>query len=85
MTIENEFCGHPTGDCLYAAEFSALRQERDALRKALSFYADPTRYHGPNQRLDEPDEWSASVGLSVYRLDVTRDQGAIARAVLGAA
>lgn len=60
-------------------------RENAALRKALSFYADPTRYHGPNQPQDGPDEWSESVGLSAYRLDVTRDQGVIARAAVGAA
>ena len=56
--------------------------ERDRLKKALSFYADSTRYHGPNQRLDEPDEWSDAVGLTAYRLDVTRDGGMIARQAL---
>lgn len=58
--------------------------EPESMRKALSFYADPTRYHGPNQRLDEPDEWSDNAGLAAYRLDVTRDQGVIARAALAA-
>ena len=67
----------------YATKIEQLIAERDALRKALGFYADPTRYHGPNQRLDAPDEWSERVGLTAYRLDVTRDQGAIARAALG--
>lgn len=38
MTIENEFCGHPTGDCLYAGEFSALRKECEALRKDAEYY-----------------------------------------------
>ena len=56
--------------------------ERDRLKKALSFYADSTRYHGPNQRLDELDEWSDAVGLTAYRLDVTRDGGVIARQAL---
>lgn len=54
-----------------------------ALRRALSFYADQTRYRGPNQQLDEPDEWSERVGLAAYRLDVTRDQGVIAKTALG--
>ena len=59
-------------------------RELDELRAALSFYADETRYWGPNQRLavDESDVWSAEAGLDVYRLDVTRDGGAIARAAL---
>lgn len=38
--------------------------------------------YGPQ---DGHDEWSESVGLRAYRLDVTRDQGAIARAAVGAA
>ena len=59
-----------------------LLAERDALRAALSFYADETRYDGPNQRQDGPDAWSEQVGLTAYRLDVTRDRGVIARAAL---
>jgi hypothetical protein len=47
-------------------------------REALSFYADESRYHGPNQALIEHDEWSAKVGLCAYRLDVARDHGVIA-------
>jgi hypothetical protein len=49
---------------------------------ALSFYADETRYNGPNQQLEEPDVWSELVGLTAYRLDVTRDGGVIARNAL---
>lgn len=49
------------------------------MREALDFYADPTRYHGPNQRNDHADKWS---GESPYIRDVTRDGGAIARAAL---
>ena len=56
--------------------------DRDRLKKALSFYADQTRYHGPNQRLEVADEWSEAVGLTAYRLDVTRDGGLIARQAL---
>lgn len=56
--------------------------DRDRLKKALSFYSDSTRYRGPNQRLDDPDEWSDAVGLTAYRLDVTRDGGVIARQAL---
>ena len=59
--------------------------ERDRLKKALSFYADASRYDGANQRLHEPDEWSEAAGLSAYRLDVTRDNGTIARQALYAA
>lgn len=51
----------------------------EKMREALEFYADPTRYHGPNQRNDHADKWS---GESPYIRDVTRDGGAIARAAL---
>lgn len=47
--------------------------------RALSFYADQQRYRGPNQRPIPGDAWPDSDG---YRLDVTRDGGAIARAAL---
>lgn len=56
-----------------------IRQlEKDAVRykKALRFYADPVRYHGPNQRLDGVDEFT-SCGAAYLR-DVTRDGGQIA-------
>jgi hypothetical protein len=55
-----------------------LERERDALREALRFYADPRKYEGPNQRAD-PDEVSAGP----FRIDVTRDGGRRARAALG--
>ncbi len=54
-------------------------QGEATMREALEFYADPTRYHGPNQRNDHADKWS---GESPYIQDVTRDGGAIARAAL---
>jgi hypothetical protein len=60
----------------------ALLDRVKALEEGLSFYADPERYHGPNQGLDRPDKWSEEVGLKAYRLDVTRDHGCIARALL---
>ena len=47
-------------------------------RDALAFYADESRYHGPNVFLEVPDKWSAEAGLIAYRLDVTVDRGAIA-------
>lgn len=53
-------------------------------REALAFYADESRYHGPNQPLDSPDKWSDAAGLKAYRLDVTRDRGAIASKALAA-
>jgi hypothetical protein len=81
-----------------AGAFAALKAERDALaaqiaerdaqtealRAALSFYADPSRYYGPNMPITERDEWSEQVGLNAYRLDVTRDGGVIARAAMAA-
>ena len=55
----------------------------EGLREALSFYADESRYFGPNQPLrQEADRWSAAAGLTAYRLDVTRDGGQIARRAL---
>jgi hypothetical protein len=80
-----DFIAESASEALLQDACKALRADVAALRKALSFYADPTRYHGPNQPLEVPDEWSASVGLGFYRLDVTRDQGVIARTALGAA
>ena len=67
---------------LAAAELRRLAAEVESLRHALSFYADGTRYHGPNQPLDAPDKWSEKVGSNAYRLDVTRDGGVIARNAL---
>lgn len=56
-------------------------QPGDEAREALEFYADSTRYNGPNIRLEgEPDKYQPE-GL-YYRLDVTRDRGNIARAAL---
>lgn len=60
-----------------------MRQlEKDAARyrKALCFYADPLRYHGANQRLDGPDEFTPE--SMPYRQDVTRDGGKIAIAAM---
>jgi hypothetical protein len=65
-----------------AAELRRLDAEVESLRHALSFYADETRYRGPNQSLDAPDYWSEKVGLNAYLLDVTRDRGVIARNAL---
>ena len=65
-----------------AVEISKHLDRIAELEAALAFYADPTRYHGPNQSLDSPDAWSEQVGLQAYRLDVTRDQGVIARNAL---
>lgn len=55
----------------------------DEMIAALRFYADKTRYLGPNKTNTDNDEWSNKVGLNGYRLDVIRDGGSIARAALG--
>ena len=65
-----------------ALELRRLDAEVESLKHALSFYADGSRYYGPNRALDAPDKWSERVGLSAYRLDVTRDGGVIARNAL---
>lgn len=70
------------GEIMVYETLADIIAERDRLKKALSFYANITRYQGPNQRLDEPDEWSDAAGLTAYRLDVTRDGGVIARQAL---
>lgn len=59
-----------------------LRDKIERMQKALSFYADETRYYGPNQRYEGGDPWTDAVGLRAYQLDVTRDRGHIARAAL---
>lgn len=64
---------------LYEADRTALLEQIDQLVEALTFYADPRKYLGPNQDPD-PDEESAGEGS--YHLDVTRDGGSKARALL---
>jgi hypothetical protein len=59
-----------------------IKTERDILKRAMHFYADHKRYAGPNQRLEQPDEYSEEAAPKVYLLDVTRDGGAIARKAL---
>lgn len=63
-------------------EMRRVIAEREDARKALSFYADPERYRGPNRLLDPKvvDQWNPE---SVYVWDVIRDNGAIARKALG--
>lgn len=51
-----------------------------ALKEALRFYADQRRYEGPNLPPLEGDKY-APAGL-VYRYDVTRDHGSVARNAL---
>lgn len=51
-----------------------------ALKEALRFYADQRRYDGPNLPPLEGDKYAPD-GL-VYRYDVTRDRGSVARAAL---
>lgn len=58
-----------------------LEQDNERLVKALGFYASASRYQGANQRILPDDEWTDKD--AVYRLDVTRDGGAIARKALG--
>jgi len=53
------------------------------MREALEFYADPTRYHGPNQPRPDGDRFTDE--NNPYMKDVTRDGGAIARAALAKA
>lgn len=54
-------------------------QKISALRKALSFYADPKRYQGSNIRLDEANADEFQPAICPYLWDVTRDGGEIAR------
>ena len=75
----------PEAGCGNIAAVPAQPVSSDVLREALSFYADETRYHGPNQTLDAADKWTEQVGLKAYRLDVTRDRGVIAKKALAAA
>ncbi len=53
------------------------------LLAALEFYADPRRYDGPNTSPIEGDQFAPD-GL-VYRYDVTRDHGRVARAAIARA
>lgn len=59
-------------------QLEASKGREARLEKALSFYADEARYHGPNQKRFANDEWSQGP----YLQDVTRDKGDIARAAL---
>jgi hypothetical protein len=66
------------------ADNQRLRAENERLREALTFYADKKRYRGANQRLNGPDKFTENAGLTAYLLDVTRDDGLIARNALDA-
>lgn len=58
-----------------------LQEYISTLEVALTFYADPMRHDGPNKALLPHDPFTpADAG---YRMDVTRDGGAIARKALG--
>jgi hypothetical protein len=59
------------------------RQKRLELEKALKFYADSQRYEGPNAQ-PIPNDPYAPADL-VYRYDVTRDRGSVARKAIAAA
>lgn len=61
-------------------KYTELTAQVAALKHALQFYADPTRYDGPNQRRTEPDHYTPPD--QGYRRDVTRDGGLIARSAL---
>lgn len=61
-------------------EIIDLMNEVTRLRTALSFYANPLRYEGANQR-PIPDDLFQPKEL-VYRLDIGRDGGQIARNAL---
>ena len=80
MQIYRAIAGQHRGDS--PTRMAELQAECERLRKALSFYADETRYRGSNLHLDAPDEWSAAAGQTAYRLDVMRDGGLIARNAL---
>lgn len=54
--------------------------EVDRLRHALRFYANVTRYQGPNQRNGGEDPFTPKD--QPYIQDVTRDYGEIARRTL---
>lgn len=69
------------GDLSFVNELSRVYHNLLECTKALLFYADETRYHGANQRLESTPDSHQPEGLP-YRLDVTRDGGAIARKAL---
>ena len=56
------------------------RREIKRLRRALEFYANEVRYHGPNQPPIPGDPYEPQDGS--YILDVTKDYGRIAREAL---
>lgn len=58
---------------------ATLQARCDALAEALRFYADPTRYHGPNQP-NTGDKWTDP--SAPYAKDVLRDAGSLAREAL---
>lgn len=61
-------------------DYSQHNAEIVRLRHALEFYADPRRYDGPNQRPIEGDPYAKPD--AAYIMDVTRDNGAIAKKAL---
>jgi hypothetical protein len=66
---------------MVAAAIEADRESTTAryvkLRKALEFYTDKRRYHGPNQPPIPDDPYEPQDGS--YILDVGKDYGRIAR------
>lgn len=71
--------------CEPVSVVSCLNASRhlETLVKALEFYADPTRYDGPNQRLIGSDPFTPQD--QGYRQDVIRDGGNIAREAIAKA
>jgi hypothetical protein len=61
-------------------EIIDLMNEAARLRTALEFYADPRRYEGPNTNPIPNDPYQPEE--LVYRLDIIRDGGQIARNAL---
>jgi hypothetical protein len=67
--------------CVNARNAAVLEGER--MRLALEFYADPRRYLGPNQRAIPNDPYDPE-RERWYILDITKDNGDIARTALAA-
>jgi hypothetical protein len=66
-----------------AAELRRLHEQNQELLEALEFYADKKRYEGPNQQRELGDKFTPE--SDCYRMDVCRDNGAIARIAIARA
>jgi len=69
-----------TQDIHEAMDCHRKNEEFERLEHALRFYADPKRYEGSNQSLQEDDPYTPR-GFP-FLIDIHRDGGAIARAAL---